>query len=101
MLYWGIRIGRQLEREDKKVDADLDSLEKLMGDAVKDEAPPLQEVPKPRCPVCQKDIAPGDVVEMQGGPHAICGDPKLENHQRIGEGERFGYIGDDGKEHWL
>jgi hypothetical protein len=102
MLYWGIKIGRKLEREDGKIDETLKRMEETLAEA------PAAAATSDRgqCPVCHKPIEDGDELEMAGGPHCICTDPKLKDHRKLfrvapnGETER-GFVGNDGKEHWL
>jgi len=107
MLYWGINIGRKLERDEQDTlrqmeqGMRLDPADKAELDAILAEAN-SEHV----CPICHKAIEDGDVCEMPGGPHALCDDPKLERHNRLSrsgpDGSRqTGYVDDSGTECWL
>ncbi len=60
----------------------------------------------PTCSKCGGVVWAGDVVDKQGGPHALCSDPALLRHVRrlrlTGDGQvAFGYVANDGDTVWL
>lgn len=101
MLYWGIQVGRKLEREQSELLGPSSDVE----EAKPKKSDPVFFVSKPpQCPICGKPIGIGDVLEYRNGPHALCTDPKLTAHERITRNvdgnEEIGYIR-DGTEYWV